>query len=50
MKFLDVKVFVVGKLLSITVTKSFLGTEGMIVSMTLDITFGISLTRGISNA
>ena len=50
MKFLDVAVLVVGKLLSITVTKSFLGTEGMIVSITLDMTLGISLTRGISNA
>ena len=50
MKFLEVGVLIVGKLLSITVTKSVLGTEGMIVSITLDMTLGISLTRGISNA
>ena len=40
----------VGKVLSITVTKSFLGTVGMIVWITLDMTFGTSLIRGISNA
>ena len=50
MKFEDLPFFVVGKVLSMIVTKSFLGTEGMIVSITLDMTLGISLTRGISNA